>query len=302
VAWRGVLLSRAARLSLDRACCLVETEEGPIRLAFEDVAYLVLDTPQAVLTSALLARFAEAGVLVLTCDGKHLPNGALLPLQGHFRQVATLRRQLAASEGLKKRLWQRLVQGKVANQGRVLRLLGRPGAAGLLAMAERVAPGDPEQIEARSAREYFRRLFPRFRRRHDDPDPRNAMLNYAYALLRAGLARGLAAQGFHPAIGLWHASVDNAFNLADDLIEPFRPLADLHVARHAERRPDGGDELTVLDRRELARLLVAELRLGGEIVTMVTAIERMADGLLAALERKDPALLPLPEPLGGGDA
>lgn len=301
MAWRGVLLSREARLRLDQSCCLVETDEGPVRLAFEDIAYLVLETPAATLTSALLARFAEAGVLVLTCDDKHLPNGALLPLQGHFRQVATLRRQLRLPDGLKKRLWQRLVQGKVRNQGRVLELLGRPGAAALLAMAERVAPGDPEQIEARAAREHFERLFPRFRRRHDDPDPRNAMLNYAYALLRAGLARGLAAQGFHPAIGIWHDSVDNAFNLADDLIEPFRPIADLHVARLADRREGKGDDLTPSDRRELARLLVAEIRMMGEIVTVVTAIERMADGLLDALQRKDPDLLPLPEPLEAGD-
>lgn len=301
MAWRGVLLSREARLRLDQNCCRIETAEGPIRLAFEDIAYLVLDTPEASLTSALLARLAEAGVLVLTCDAKHLPNGALLPLQGHFRQVATLRRQLALSDGLRKRLWQRLVQGKVANQGRVLALLGRPGAAGLLAMAGRVQPGDPEQVEARAAREHFTRLFGRFRRRRDDPDPRNAMLNYAYALLRAGLARGLAAQGFHPAIGIWHDSVDNAFNLADDLIEPLRPIADLHVARHAAARETKEAELAVADRRELARLLVSEVRLSGEIVTVITAIERMADGLLAALDRKDPAALPLPEPLGADD-
>lgn len=301
MAWRGVLLSREARLRLDQGCCRIETAEGPLRLAFEDIAYLVLDTPEASLTSALLARFAEAGVLVVTCDAKHLPNGALLPLQGHFRQVATLRRQLALSDGLRKRLWQRLVQAKVANQGHVLALLGRPGAAGLLAMAGRVQPGDPEQVEARAAREHFTRLFGRFRRRRDDPDPRNAMLNYAYALLRAGLARGLAAQGFHPAIGIWHDSVDNAFNLADDLIEPLRPIADLHVARHAEARAGNEPELTVADRRELARLLVSEVRLAGEVVTVLTAIERMADGLLAALEHRDPERLALPEPLGAAD-
>jgi CRISPR-associated protein Cas1 len=248
-----------------------------------------------------LARIAEAGVLLVTCDAKHLPNGALLPLQGHFRQVAALRRQLALTEGLKKRLWQRLVQAKVANQGRVLALLGRPGAAALLAMAGRVQPGDPDQIEARAAREHFARLFGRFRRRRDDPDPRNAMLNYAYALLRAGLARGLAAQGFHPAIGIWHDSVDNAFNLADDLIEPLRPIADLHVARHAAGRAGDAAELELADRRELARLLVSEVRLAGEVTTVIAAIEKMADGLLAALEHKDPERLPLPEPLGAGD-
>jgi CRISPR-associated protein Cas1 len=297
VAWRGVLLTKAASLRLDRGCCIVTTGEGPIRLAFEDVAYLVIDTPEATLTSAVLAKLAETGVLMVTCDTRHLPTGALLPLQGHFRQVAAFRRQLAATDGVKRRLWQRLVQGKLRNQGHTLNALGRPGGQALLAMAERVQPGDPELIEARGAREHFARLFPSFRRRHDDPDVRNAMLNYAYALLRAGIARGLAAQGFHPALGIWHDSVDNPFNLADDLIEPWRPIADLHVARLVATREQGGEELTVADRRELARLLVADVRVGTEIMAVVTGIERMADGLLAALDRRDPALLPLPEPV-----
>jgi CRISPR-associated protein Cas1 len=140
-------------------------------------------------------------------------------------------------------------------------------------------------------------LFEGFRRRPEDDDVRNAMLNYAYALLRAGLARGLAAQGFHPAIGLHHDSVDNAFNLADDLIEPWRPLADLHVARYVAERP-AGDTLTVDDRRELARLLVADVRVGTEAMSVTTAIELQVDGLVTALDTKNPARLPVPEPVG----
>ena len=295
MAWRGVLLTKPAALRLDQACCLVETDEGLVRLAFEDIAYLVLDTPQASLTSALLARFAETGVLVVACDGKHLPTGALLPLQGHFRQVQTLRAQLAVTDGLRKRLWQRLVRGTIANLGRALETLGHAAGRGLQAMAERVQPGDPDNLEAQAARKHFSKLFAAFRRRREDGDVRNAMLNYAYALLRAGIARGLAAQGFHPAIGLFHDNVDNAFNLADDLIEPWRPLADLHVVRHLAAREPGA-ELTVADKRELARLLVADIVQDGQGMSMLTGIERMVDGLLAAITARDPARLPLPEP------
>lgn len=295
MAWRGVVLTRPAALRLDRGCCLVEAEEGPIRLALEDIAYLVLDTPAASLTSALLARFAEAGVLVLACDARHLPAGALLPLQGHHRQTGTLRRQLAVTDGLRKRLWQRLVQAKIDNQGRVLLRLGRAGGRGLAALAGRVRPGDPDGLEARAAREHFARLFSGFRRRREDGDIRNAMLNYAYALLRAAIARGLAAQGFHPAIGLWHDNVDNAFNLADDLIEPWRPLADLHVVRHLAER-ESSPELTVADRRELARLLVADVIMADETMTALTGIERMVDGLFHALGARDPTRMPLPRP------
>jgi CRISPR-associated protein Cas1 len=289
-----VHVSQRCRLTLDIGCCLVETDEGPIRLALEDIAYLVLDTPQVGLTSALLAALAGANVLVIVCDGRHLPTGALLPLQGHFRQVGTLRRQIAATDALKRRLWQALVRQKLLNQGAVLDHLGRDGGRGLAAMADRVEPGDPEGLEGRAAREYFSRLFEGFRRRRDG-DVRNAMMNYGYAIVRAGIARDLAAQGFHPALGLWHDSVENAFNLADDLIEPLRPLVDLAVVRRLEARdPGDGEELTVDDRRALAGVLTLEVAMGTEVLAMMHGIERMCDGLLAALTSKSPGRLPLP--------
>ena len=298
MAWRGVFVSRPTRLSLDHHCCLAETDDGPIRLAFEDLSWVVLDTPQIGLSAALLAALADANVLVLTCDAKHLPNGALLPLQGHFRQVGTLRKQVAASDALKRRLWQRLIAAKIVNQGAVLDLLGRRGASALQAMATRVQPGDPLNLEAQAARDFFSRLFEGFRRRRDG-DVRNAMLNYGYAVVRAGIARDLAAQGFHPALGLHHDSVENAFNLADDLIEPFRPLVDLAVVRRLAARDEGdGDKLTVPDRQALASVLAQDTRLGEETLAMLHAIERVCDGLLAALGRRDPTLLPVPAPVG----
>lgn len=294
MAWRGVHVSQRCRLSLDNRCCLVETDEGPIRLAFEDIAYLVLDTAQVGLTSALLAALAEAKVLTIVCDGRHLPTGALLPLQGHFRQVGTLRRQVAVTDALKRRLWQVLIRQKTLNQVAVLERLQRDGARALRAMADRVAPGDPENIEGRAAKEYFSALFAGFRRRRDG-DVRNAMMNYGYAIVRAGLARDLAAQGFHPALGIWHDSVENAFNLADDLIEPLRPLVDRAVVGRLEARdPEDGDELTLDDRRALAGVLTLDVALGGETMAMLRATERICDGLLAALTAKDPTLLPLP--------
>ena len=292
MAWRGVLLSRPARLRRDHGCCIVETDNGTVRLAFEDIAYLVLDSHEVSLSSAILASLAEANVLVVACDAKHLPTGAMLPLQGHFRQVATLRLQLAASDGLKRRLWQRLIAQKILNQATALRLLERPGHRALEAMSARVETGDRTRVEARAARDYFANLFQDFQRRREG-DVRNAMLNYAYAILRAGLARGLAAQGFHPALGIEHDGIENAFNLADDLIEPFRPIADRHVANRLAAREDSGN-LTVDDRREMARLLVVEVAMGSETVTILTAIERMADGLVLAIRDREPDRLPLP--------
>ena len=293
MAWRGIVLSEPARLRQSLGCILVERHDGEIRLALEDISYIVLDSPRVSLTSALLASLAESNVLVVACDGKHLPTGAMLPLQGHFRQTQSLRVQLACKPGLKARLWQRLVRAKIANQARTLALLERPMSARLAAMSERVEPGDRKRHEAQAARDYFSALLEDFTRRREG-DVRNAHLNYAYALIRAALARGLVAQGLHPAIGIFHDNVDNAFNLADDLIEPWRPLVDRHVVAWLEQR-EGGDELTVDDRREMARLLVTEAGMDGQSLAVIAAIERVMDGLLQAMVQGKPSLMPVPE-------
>lgn len=292
MAWRGVVITEAARLKLAQGCLLVSRDDGEIRLAFEDISYLILDSPQVSLSSALLAALSANNVLTVATDAKHLPNGALLPLQGHFRQTQSLRQQLALKPGLKNRLWQRLVRAKIANQGQTLILLDRPGGRRLLLMAERVAPGDKGRLEGQAARDYFSELFEDFVRRREG-DVRNALMNYAYALVRAALARGLAAQGLHPAIGLFHDNVDNAFNLADDLIEPWRPIVDRHVANWIEAREDD-DELTVDDRREMARVLVSEVALDGQSFAVIAAIESCIDGLMLAMAGHDPDLMPVP--------
>lgn len=294
MAWRGVHLSRPAKLKLDHHCLQIENDDGTIRLAFEDLSHLVLDTPEITLTSTLLARLSREKVLLISVDEKHLPVGALMPLQGHFRQAGTLRRQLAATKSIKQRLWQILIRAKIANQATTLDRIGADGWQGLAAMAARVQPGDPDNLEARAAREFFGRLFADFRRRRDG-DVRNAMLNYGYAIVRAVIARDLAAQGFHPALGIRHDSVENAFNLADDLIEPFRPIVDLAVVRRMQARdPMDGDELTVEDKRALAALPTTDVLLHDQVYALIHASRAMADGLLAALHQKDPALLPAP--------
>ena len=299
MAWRGLHLSRKAQLAVDRNCLLVETEDGAIRLAFEDLSHLVVDTREASFTAALLARLAAENVLVVVVDERHLPVGALLPLQGHFRQVGTLRRQLAASKALKDRLWQGLIRRKIENQGQALAIIGAKGDTALRAMAERVRPGDPDNLEGMAAKEFFSNLFQGFRRRRDG-DVRNALLNYGYAIVRAAIARDLAAQGFHPALGIHHDSVENAFNLADDLIEPFRPIVDLLVVERLEERdPDDGEEPTLADKRAMAGILTRDVAMPDGVHALIHAGAKMADGLLAAMVEKDPERLPLPRPLVG---
>jgi CRISPR-associated protein Cas1 len=161
------------------------------------------------------------------------------------------------------------------------------------AMADHVTPGDPENIEARGARFYWGRLFPDFVR-DNAGDRRNAMLNYGYAVMRAAVARGLVAAGLLPAVGLHHASALNPFNLADDIIEPFRPVVDRVVWHISDDGRTGAGELTVEHRRTLAGVLLEKVRFGKESVTALVATEMAAVSLVRAYETSSWRVFELP--------
>ena len=257
MSWRGLCISSPARLDLRAGRLLLrrEGEEG-VALPLENLGFVVIDTPQVRLSAALLSACAEQGCLLLTVDARHMPCAAVLPLAPYYRQLSTLQAQVALGEVRKKRLWQACVRAKIGNQAACLRLLGRDGAERVATLRTKVGSGDPDNVEAVAARLYWSRLFRHFRRDPDAADRRNSLLNYAYALLRACVARELAARGFAPALGIHHRGPYNAFNLADDMMEAWRPFADLLVARHLEAGPAGDDaELSPADKAALLGLL-----------------------------------------------
>ena len=215
-----------------------------------------------------------------------------MPFHRHHRQAGIAARQLEASGPLRKRLWQTLVRAKIENQAALLAERGHPNAAALRAMINLVASGDPGNVEARAARDYWRSLFDGFIR-DDASDLRNKALNYGYAVVRACIARAIVACGLLPSIGVHHASQVNSFNLADDLFEPFRPLVDRAVARLAEGR-EPHSELTKDDRRLLAGLPLAETELSAEKMTILAAADRSAESLARAFETGAPKVLRLP--------
>jgi CRISPR-associated protein Cas1 len=139
MAWRGLHLSRPARLTLADGQIVVAQDDGATRMALEDVAWVIIDTPQATLTTSLLSACMTAGIALIVTDARHMPNGMLLPFHTHHRQAAVAALQLAASAGLRAKLWQKLVQAKIGNQALVLRFTGRDPSA-LTAMAGRVVP------------------------------------------------------------------------------------------------------------------------------------------------------------------
>ena len=293
MAWKGVHISRPARLSLKDEQAVIAQDDGEVRLPLEDIAFIVLDGAHATLTTTLISACMDHGIALIFTDARHTPSGLCLPFHQHHRQAAVAAVQLGLSQPLKKRLWQALVMAKIGNQAASLDLCQRGGGETLAAMAKLTGSGDPDNVEARAAREYWKQLFEGFVR--DDPsDLRNKMLNYGYSILRSAIARALVASGFLPCIGLFHESVTNAFNLADDLFEPFRPFVDRQVFTLSEDGARRDGDLTIDDRRALAGALNINATVGVEKVSLLVAAEKAAESLFRAMEHSSPALIQLP--------
>jgi CRISPR-associated protein Cas1 len=292
MAWRGLHVSRRTYLSLADNQIVAKQDETEARIPIEDVAWIVLDSPQVTISTALIAACMDAGVVVITTDKTHTPSGMILPFHRHHRQaeIATLQTNLSAP--LKKRLWQVLVRMKIDNQALNLIACGQ-NATALRAMAHLVGSGDPDNTEARAARAYWPRLFIDFIR-EDGTDKRNALLNYGYAIVRSAVARALVAAGLIPAFGLNHASITNAFNLADDMVEPFRPFVDRQVWALTAKGTVSKGETTVDERRTLASILTETTTFGVETVSLLTATEQAAESLVRAMQTNSAAVLQVP--------
>lgn len=238
MAWRSVVISKPARLSLKQGALLVEQTQGSASVPLEDIASLVLDNPQITLTTPLLSACAEQQVVVITVNDSHIPNGIFLAHTPHSRAVKVMRQQLEMTQPHKKRLWQLIVQQKIRNQAQLLAQHGQAEYADrLFALVERTKSGDSDNCEAIAAQAYFPALFESAFTR-DAPVFANSALNYGYAILRAAIARSLVSYGFLPAFGLHHRSELNAFNLADDLIEPYRIFVDAKVKQLTVQHDD----------------------------------------------------------------
>ncbi len=290
MAFRSVVISNPTDLHV-RSGQIVAVQDQSYWIPTEDVAVLVLEDPRIRVSSAAMSIIARQGVAVAVCDDKHMPTAILLPHCEHSRHLAVVRRQLAATVPLKKRLWQALVRAKIENQARCLDLLGIEGAARLRHYASQTKSGDSGGMEGVAARYYFARLMPGAKR-HDGNFP-NPALDYGYAILRAAVARSLVGHGFYPVIGIGHDSQLNPFNLADDVLEPFRPFVDL-LALMEEANPS-----TKEGRAVLVGVLHLECDFQSRTHSILTAIDSTVASMDKALQARDAALLVTPRLLSG---
>jgi len=245
-------------------------------LPIEDLSAVILDHPQIVISKACLEALLSHNVVVVTTDIKHMPVGLLLPLDAHGVQTERLNAQALLNQPLKKQLWKQLIQAKITMQAKVLKdVTGND--RGISQMVKKVRSGDPENIEAQAARRYWAKLFDNFKRDRDAED-QNRYLNYGYAILRALVCRSLCASGLHPGLGLHHHNRYNAYPLADDVMEPFRAIVDLHVHEllneyHKE------EEMTQELRGRLLAIIEFKLNVAGEQITLQNAILRACQSL-----------------------
>ena len=230
------IAEQGARLKVRHGVVKVRAgEDELLSVPPAEVACLVLAHPYVSLTQPVLAAIAEAGGSVVVTDTVHRPVAMMLPLDNHTTQATRFRAQAGAKLPLRKRLWQQIVRAKIRAQARVLREM-TDDDQGLAALVKTVRSGDPTNVEAQAARRYWPALFGvEFRRRRDGEDL-NRHLNYGYAVLRALVARALCATGLHPTLSLHHHHRNNAFALADDLMEPYRPLVDRQVVTISRER------------------------------------------------------------------
>lgn len=234
----------------------------------EDIGVVVLDNKQITITHGALEALLENNSAVITCDSHRMPVGLMMPLCGNTTQNERFREQLDASLPLKKQLWQQTVQAKIANQAAVLRAARGAEVRNMLRWVDEVRSGDPDNLEARAAAYYWPNLFSDFKR-HREGEPPNNLLNYGYAILRAIVARGLVGSGLLPTLGIHHHNRYNAYCLADDIMEPYRPYVDSLVV---EMFDTGMRELDKDAKARLLGLPVVEVIIGGQRSPLMIAV------------------------------
>ena len=221
-------------------------------IPIEDIGVVVLDNKRITITTGVMEALLENNAAVITCDSRNMPTGLMLPLYGNTVQNERFRDQLDASLPLRKQLWQQTIKQKIANQEVVLRKYTASQTNCMRVWAEEVRSGDVDNLEARAAIYYWKNIFPEFPSfvRGREGEPPNHLLNYGYAILRAVIARALVSSGMLPTLGIHHHNRYNAYCLADDIMEPYRPYVDELVIKIISKR---------IDYTELTKELKAEL-------------------------------------------
>lgn len=299
--WRSVVISQPAKLKREHFSLVIEQAQSA-RVPFEDIAVIVLNNREITITHPVLSACGEYGIGLYSTGDNHQPNGVFLPFLSHSRATRMMRLQLNLDKPQAKRAWAEVVKVKISNQAKCLQLAKHTlektnDVARLESYASRVRSGDSENMEAQASSYYFPQLFGKGFHRAKDCWV-NAALDYGYAIIRGAITRALVAHGFQPNIGLFHRSEQNAFNLADDLIEPYRALVDLHVFKSINPHADSAVELTPADKVALVALLNADVAMPRGTMSVLSSIEQVTESLVRLFEGANESVLEMPVLIG----
>ena len=299
---RTIYFGNPAHISIKNKllCAEIKDADDPsiatkqVSFAFSDLGFIVLDHPQITITHYALSALAEKNIVVISCDQKHLPISLNLPIYGNSLHSKRIQKQISITLPQKKQLWASIIKQKIINQAKILSIL-KPGISVelLINASKDVRSGDTTNREAYASTFYWKHLFTLDFIRDRYGDPPNHLLNYGYAIVRSSIAKAIVGSGLHPSLGLFHKNQYNAFCLADDLMEPYRPFVDFTVFCLAAK-DDIPDELTTNLKKELLSILTMDVIINKRTSPLMVATQHTADSYQQFLSDKK-SKLKLPE-------
>ncbi|QQK78954.1 type II CRISPR-associated endonuclease Cas1 [Salicibibacter cibi] len=270
MSWRVVHVTNVDQMSLHLDSLKVKRGDDELKIPLADIFSVVIEDLTCKLTGRLIVELSKHNILVLVCGQDHLPETQLLPVTGHFGQHKRMTRQLEWDDDKKGELWKKIVGQKIFNQTRIMERakVEQPRINRLLNLLSEIEPFDRTNCEAQAAKIYFNSFFGEDYNRSNREIIENSALNYGYSILHSAIGRTILAKGLLPSIGIFHRGERNPFNLASDIIEPFRPIVDAYVI---EQPPD--EFLTKQYRLNLINLLHSRISIDGKLQTVIRAID-----------------------------
>ena len=273
---KSILLENKASISTKNLQLVIKTETRESTIPIEDIGYLVVDHPEIYLSIPALNLLIDNNTAVIICNTNHLPNGMFLNLNSHHIQQEIFKNQINASAPLKKQLWQQTIIEKITNQGILLQKITSKNN-NFEFLASKVLSGDSANMEGVAANFYWKSFFEHNFKRERFGDYPNNFLNYGYAILRAATARALSGSGLLNTLGIHHKSKYNAFALADDIMEPFRPIVDEKVAEIMQKYSE--QELNTQIKAELLQILTRTVYFKEDKSPLMVALQKTASSL-----------------------
>lgn len=294
MAYRSIYIKDSCKLKLKNNQLYVIKEDKEITMPLEDISIILIENQESIITTTLLGQLANYNIGVIFCDLKHMPSSILLPMNNHYKQLSVFEKQMNVKKPVLSQCWQKIIYQKIINQKFNLEELEKNEyfIEKLDELSKGIKSADNTNREAVAAKLYFEGLFgSMFLRDRNNDDAINCALNYGYTIILSNMARLLCMYGFNTILGIHHCSYANNYNLACDMMEPFRPMVDRYVALNVDNLEF---PLTTQNKKELVDILHLPMRINGANYLLEHAMEEMVLSLIKVYEKNDSSFLECP--------